>query len=468
MNLLFEPRFSIRLPAREDHRSKYKNLTKKEGNTQTQQKLFVQGMHCASCETLIENEIGKEKGVITVKANTTNGTVTINTTSAEIDISKINKRLKRYGYQLSSKPFKKTSQYTLQDFLIISGTSLLLISTYYLIRQSTIASLVQVDSTSRLPAFFLLGVVAGFSTCAALVGSIVLSISQQWQGNKMLANLSFNFFRLLSFAFAGGLLGLVGSAFAFSSTLSAVFAILVSLIMIAVALRMVNIRLVRLSLPKFAPYEKITETFANSKILPAIIGFLTILLPCGFTLTAQSFAIASQNPVQGSLIMTSFALGTLPALLMIGLTSKFILGKTSVSKYFAPVTAVIIFFVALQNINAQLNVMNFPSLARESKQNSAAAETNNNATQVIRTNAYANRYEPNYYEIKKGVPVRWEITDRGTSGCTNAVIAKGLFEGSIPLKPGTTSVKEFTPTKIGMYKFSCWMGMVTGSIRVTD
>ena len=77
-------------------------------------------------------------------------------------------------------------------------------------------------------------------------------------------------------------------------------------------------------------------------------------------------------------------------------------------------------------------------------------------------------YSPNYFKVKAGIPVRWEITDTGTSGCTNAVISKNLFEGEIYLTPGKTSFKEFTPTKTGKFKFSCWMGMISGIIEVVD
>ncbi|OGZ34716.1 MAG: hypothetical protein A2174_01470 [Candidatus Portnoybacteria bacterium RBG_13_41_18] len=36
------------------------------------------------------------------------------------------------------------------------------------------------------------------------------------------------------------------------------------------------------------------------------------------------------------------------------------------------------------------------------------------------------------------------------------------------IKPSQISIKEFTPQKAGKYKFSCWMGMVTGVIEVVD
>ncbi len=80
--------------------------------------------------------------------------------------------------------------------------------------------------------------------------------------------------------------------------------------------------------------------------------------------------------------------------------------------------------------------------------------------------ASASGYKPNYFKVMVGVPVRWEINDTGTSGCTNAVISKSLFDGEINLTPGKVSIKEFTPLWPGKYKFSCWMGMVSGIIEV--
>ncbi len=83
-------------------------------------------------------------------------------------------------------------------------------------------------------------------------------------------------------------------------------------------------------------------------------------------------------------------------------------------------------------------------------------------------NASARGYSPNYIKVRAGIPVRWEITDTGTSGCTNALIARGLFSGQIDLVRGETSIKEFTPEKPGTYKFSCWMGMVSGTFEVIN
>ncbi|MCX6797167.1 MAG: cupredoxin domain-containing protein, partial [Candidatus Doudnabacteria bacterium] len=139
-------------------------------------------------------------------------------------------------------------------------------------------------------------------------------------------------------------------------------------------------------------------------------------------------------------------------------------------------------FFALYNINFQMNVLGISSLSDlgiSSGQSSSVAKNNSlqneeglppivNGKQILKMDASSRGYSPNYLKVKVGIPVRWEITDKGTSGCTNAIISKSLFEGEIPLTPGQTSIKEFTPEKAGKYKFSCWMGMISGIIEVVD
>ncbi len=180
--------------------------------------------------------------------------------------------------------------------------------------------------------------------------------------------------------------------------------------------------------------------------------------------------------------MILFALGTLPMLLTIGLSSVKFSQRAHLSARFLKVAGILVLFFALYNINFQLNVLGISSLSDlgiNSSRSSSTAKNNSlqneaglppivNGKQILKMNASSYGYSPNYFKVKVGVPVRWEITDKGTSGCTNAIISKSLFEGEIPLTPGQTSVKEFTPEKPGKYKFSCWMGMISGIIEVID
>ncbi|MCX6826433.1 MAG: cupredoxin domain-containing protein, partial [candidate division Zixibacteria bacterium] len=188
-------------------------------------------------------------------------------------------------------------------------------------------------------------------------------------------------------------------------------------------------------------------------------------------------ALLSGNALQGSSIMVIFALGTLPSLLAIGFGSIKLLEKQHLASVFVKVAAILVLFFALYNINAQFNVLGLPNFSSINLQKKVTPKTNNNdndlppivdGKQVIKMQANSSGYTPNTFKVRTNVPVRWEITDTGTSGCTNAVLSKSLFPDPIQLSPGKTSIQEFTPTAPGNYRFSCWMGMVNGSIEVVD
>jgi plastocyanin domain-containing protein len=143
----------------------------------------------------------------------------------------------------------------------------------------------------------------------------------------------------------------------------------------------------------------------------------------------------------------------------------------STAAYFSQVAGILVVLFALYTLYTQSIVLGFSPLVLSS---SAPADQSTsvpivNGIQILKMDASASGYTPSTFTIRAGQKVRWEITDKGTSGCTNAVIARSLFSGPINLVPGTTSVKEFTaPTKPGTYRFSCWMGMVSGSIEVVE
>jgi len=176
------------------------------------------------------------------------------------------------------------------------------------------------------------------------------------------------------------------------------------------------------------------------------------------------------------LIMFFFALGTLPMLALIGISATEFTKRPHLSAKFLKIAGVLVFFFALYNINAQLNVLGLSSFSDLStnvskKQDTQISDNSDlpeivDGKQVLKIVATSSGYTPNYLKVRAGIPVRWEIEDKGTSGCTNAIISNSLFEGQIALTPGETSVKEFTPEKPGKYKFSCWMGMVSGVIEV--
>ncbi len=445
---------------------------------------YVKGMHCASCQILIENKLLKTNSIKSVKASTATGKVLIKYKGTRPSVNKLNEIFSTHGYVFSDLPAKaltKTKQP--KELFITLGIGLAIIAGFIGLNKLGLSSLVNVSSKSSLPMFFALGLLAGISSCAALVGGLILSMSKQWNElysdnvstwKKIQPHLIFNAGRIISYGVLGSVLGLIGSKFNLSFKFGPILAVAVSIMMIFLAFQMFGFKIFRkfqFTLPRFITRFITDESNFKGRFMPFLMGALTFFLPCGFTITAQGLALISGNAVQGSLIMTFFALGTLLPLLLIGLSSVKFLQKPDLSKRFLQVAGILVLFFALYNINFQLNVLGISSLSNlaiNSTQNEKGLAPIVDGKQILKMDASSRGYSPNYFKVKAGIPVRWEITDKGTSGCTNAVISKSLFQGEIPLIMWQTSIKEFTPTKAGSYKFSCWMGMVSGIIEVVD
>ena len=77
-----------------------------------------------------------------------------------------------------------------------------------------------------------------------------------------------------------------------------------------------------------------------------------------------------------------------------------------------------------------------------------------------------NGYTPNYFSIKKGVPVKWIITARAPYSCASTIIIPQLNINK-NLEAGENII-EFTPSQTGKIPFSCSMGMYTGAFNVYE
>lgn len=456
-------------------------------------------MHCAACEILIEKKIIKEDPVEMVDVLLSKGTVTIEYDANEkVDPEYLNKIFRDDGYQFSTHPFNKSKIVTTDSQCDVPNeessikTQLFIAATFIIgfifLSKSGLSSLVSINAQSSLPLFFLFGLLAGVSSCAALVGGIILSLSKQWAKrysttdsiiNKAEPHFLFNIGRVLGYAGFGAILGLAGNFFRLSPLFSATLVIGVSIIMILLGLQMVGVKALRnfqIKLPKSITGKVADESKFTGRYSPLLMGALTFFLPCGFTITAQALALASGNPIQGALIMGLFALGTVPGLLAIGMSSVKFLGNPKTTKQFSLVAGMLVLFFAAFNINAQLSVLGVANIndlittptTAQSTQISGELPPMVDGKQIVKINASSSGYAPNRIRMRANTPTRWEINDTGTSGCTNAIISRGLFEGQIDLTPGNVSTKEFTSPKPGVYKFSCWMGMVSGTVEVVD
>ncbi|MEK7167732.1 MAG: cupredoxin domain-containing protein, partial [Patescibacteria group bacterium] len=84
--------------------------------------------------------------------------------------------------------------------------------------------------------------------------------------------------------------------------------------------------------------------------------------------------------------------------------------------------------------------------------------------QEVRMELNYGQYIPSVLEVKVGIPVRWIIDVKHSTGCTNIIqIPKHRIRQR--LKEGINTI-EFTPQEKGRLDFSCGMQMVWGRFIV--
>ncbi|MDO9546203.1 MAG: sulfite exporter TauE/SafE family protein [Pelolinea sp.] len=447
---------------------------------------FIQGMHCPACETFIERTVRKIKGIKKVDISLTKSRIVIEAESFQAipSVYKLNQLLKENGYSFSEKIQKQPQRLSLINILQVVIIFLLVVVLFLTFNRSQLFSRFYVDASSNLTVFFFFGITAGLSSCAALVGGLLLSVQDSWVGKNSIRKkrgflpfLLFNGSRLVTFAVLGGLLGALGGVFQFSLRASAVITILVSILMFIIGMQMLGVKLFQ-KIPLNYAGRMVSSVTAENKIknnlMPIIFGAITFFIPCGYTLIVQTQALESGSFFRGLSILTAFALGTLPILLLISFSSVKFYKNPRFSSSFRFLSGLLILFFAVITINSQFGILNIPNLGSVKAQvpevSLTTAEVDSQAavpleqdsvpqSQVMKMEVKGFEYFPKIITIKAGIPTRFEITDNVSIGCARAVYARGLYPEIILLQPGLNVVDFIAPTA-GTYQISCSMWMV--------
>lgn len=141
---------------------------------------YVKGMHCASCEIIIEKKLLQSENIKAVEASTVQGKISIKYKSEKPGTEQLNEMFKGNGYIFSAKPILKQANSKFKELATTIGIGTLIIALFIGLNKFGLVGLVNVNSKSSLLMFFVFGLIAGVSSCAALVGGIVLSMSKQW------------------------------------------------------------------------------------------------------------------------------------------------------------------------------------------------------------------------------------------------------------------------------------------------
>lgn len=280
--------------------------------------------------------------------------------------------------------------------------------------------------------------------------------------------------KLVSHTVAGALLGLVGSAMQLSAGLQ-------TWLQIGAGLLIVTFGLAQLGAPGFRnfviePPRSWTryvrgQARSQTALAPAILGFATILIPCGVTLSVAALAMASGSALAGAATMAVFVVGTVPLFALLGYAAR--KAATVWKGRLALLTGLVVLAMGLYTLNGGLERAGSPMAASRIGQTLGfSAEPPDTSTvsvgdgrQVAVITATTGSYSPRNVQVKAGVPTTLVVRSENAEGCVLAFVIPSLGEQGILPATGETRI-ELGKLRPGTLDYSCGMGMYTGVITV--
>lgn len=336
-------------------------------NNQKTYTFHIHGMHCKACEMMTESELGDLPNVTSVKSSLKTHSVRIVGDfgdKSEMEIAgELTRSVAKHGYSLSLE--KDTPNKNWSDFKIAVPVALVFALLFVGLQKLGLVNLINTGGVSYGTAF-VIGVIASLSTCMAVVGGLLLSMSATFarearaknkvgMGDKIRPQLLFHLGRILSFFILGGVIGMVGATFQFGTIGIFVLSIVIGLVMLLLGLNLLDIfhwtKRFQPAMPKFLSKHALGVSKLNHTLMPALVGIATFFLPCGFTQSMQIYTLSTGNFLTGGLTMLSFALGTLPVLAMISFSSFSIQNSSKSGVFFKSAGLIVIMFALFNLIN---------------------------------------------------------------------------------------------------------------------
>jgi uncharacterized protein len=304
----------------------------------------------------------------------------------------------------------------------------------------------------------LTGLTTGGFSCLAIQGGLLATVAKN--RSDVIAFLAS---KLASYTLLGFFLGLIGSTLTVTPKMLGWMQILVGVLMLTTAARILDLhpifRYTVIQPPKW------TYRFLKQQSAPAILGFFTVLMPCGITQATMAVAVASGNPLAGAAIMFAFVLGTSPIFFVLGASFVELLQR----RVFSYVAAGVVMVFAVLSINGGMGLLgsiytiqNFYRAATTDATAIVAGGVQN-VTIAVKSGGYT----ASATTLKVGVPVRLTLTTNNTQGCVRAFTIPDLNLSKVLPATGRETI-EFTPQKAGRLAYSCSMGMYTGAFTIIN
>lgn len=363
---------------------------------------------------------------------------------------------------------------------------LLIVALYLILKRFGVFSLnATAEGAMGFGTIFFMGVVAATSSCLAVVGGLLLSVSAKWaetheresHWSKLQPLLLFNVGRLAGYFVLGGLAGILGRSLTLTPWGTGLLSAVIAVVMIGLGLNILHLvprNSCRIPLPSSLHKRIHALSHSQNPFAALALGALTFFLPCGFTQSMQLLALGSGSFLLGGTIMFVFALGTLPALLGISLLSSLLQGRPL--RWFFQFSGALVLLLGVMSLKNGLLLMGVDAItaiknvlpgetAIGEKPDDPYVSINAEGKQIVSMYVSDAGYSPNSFTIEPGRETWvYAIAPNGISGCASSLVdaSHGL---QTPIKKGTNWLGPITnPTKD--FVLTCSMGMLRADVRV--
>lgn len=416
--------------------------------------IHIKGMHCISCELILEKWLKKISWVELIMINHKKWLLEVNYED-KVQYKKVVTLIEKSWFKVEEK-WKSKSSYKWNDFLSNIIAILIVVILFMTTKIFDLYSYLPETTSMSYSSAFLVWVIASISTCLAITGGIIIGFSRyldssQWTRWHIKVQLWFQIWRILWFFLLWWILWLLWEVFSLSFSFTWILTFVVWFLLLYMGL---NILKVVPSISKFGIHmpkgivSKI-EKLGQPKYAP-IVWALTFFLPCWFTQTMQLLAVSTWGFWTGWFVMMIFALWTAPVLFSVGLWSSYFKEKnfTILNKV---IWAIVIFFWIFTISNAY-NLLNFSLVSKPVNYSEKSQTINNENSNLQIINVWHDGWstDPSIIELKAGWNYKLIITPTSDwKGC--------MSTQAIPtLSKNTSYVKKWVPIEYEIYNAQAW------------
>ena len=170
--------------------------------------------------------------------------------------------------------------------------------------------------------------ILGSIHCIGMCGGIVAALSMGGDKTYWRGIASYHLGRIISYSTLGLVAGLIGSLITAKTELlhiQQMLSVLAGMFMIIFALQIGGVIPERFAAISFIriPASLLQKTArGNAPLFWGLTGLTNGLLPCGMVYAALSLSLKQADPVAGTIMMTAFGIGTVPAMTVLAITIR--------------------------------------------------------------------------------------------------------------------------------------------------